>query len=360
MSQAASSSISTPTQSRGARTLAAKPSVTFDTSNSGPSLASGNAHTMASTNGNCSPAAIAGSSSSTDTGSTRTPFVFQFSAATEMILKRLRGEGGLLNPSAALGLNSGAGTGAVQPPGYEDVRRSVLQGMKTTLNMDIPASNPLAGKRGTKAGAVRTATPTSADVRGSPATTVNTPSGGVAGSGSASKGKNVAKAGKAKAGTKRKRAKDDSDSADDSAGMSGLGGDSDSDGTGSVTKLPTKTLSGRKVVKPAQFDPAALEGPTRKRAPYHFKRAGRSVEQALCKRCGRGHSPASNMIVFCDGCNMGWHQMCHDPMVSDELVKDESKEWFCKDCSANRPQVASPVPEAGKDSGWSKKGMEEV
>lgn len=346
MSQPAGSSPSFST--RFARPIAAKPagSVGASASNSPNTPQTMVATGTATTSHGASTGASIGTPSTADTQTARPQFTFQFSAATEMILKRLRGEGGPLNPSSTLGMRSGASVGAVQPPGYEDVRRSVLQGMKTTLTMDIP---PVTVKKNPKVVAARTATPTSVDASASPA------SGGGAG-----KGKATPKAGRAKAGTKRKRAKDDSDSADDST-MSGLGGDSDSDGNGSVTNMPKQTLSGRKVVKPTQFNPAAVEGPSRKRGPYQYKRTGRSAEQALCKRCGRGHSPSSNMIVFCDGCNAGWHQMCHDPMVSDDLVKDESKEWFCNDCAAKRAKAAiPPVPEAGKDSAWLGKSLEEV
>lgn len=350
MSQPASSSPSFT--SHVARPITAKPSVSFSANPSNSHTAPTTLPTMAAvgtvaTGHGSSPGANTSTTTSTaDSQNTRPQFTFQFSAATEMILKRLRGEGGPLNLGATLGIRPGGTTGAVQPPGYEDVRRSVLQGMKTTLTMDIP---PVTTKSTPKATGAKAAAPTSADARASPAS----------GSG-VGKGKTATKVGRAKAGTKRKRARDESDSADDSAAMSGLGDDSDSDGNGSVTNMPKQTLSGRKVVKPAQFNPAAVDGPTRKRGPYNYKRTGRSTEQALCKRCGRGHSPASNMIVFCDGCNVGWHQMCHDPMVLDELVKDESKEWFCNDCAAKRAKAGISIPGSGKDSAWLGKSLEEV
>ena len=53
---------------------------------------------------------------------------------------------------------------------------------------------------------------------------------------------------------------------------------------------------------------------------------------AVCKNCGRLHSPQSNAMVFCDGCNTGWHQHCHDPPISQDIVLIEAKEWFCTDC----------------------------
>ncbi|KFY34741.1 hypothetical protein V495_08114, partial [Pseudogymnoascus sp. VKM F-4514 (FW-929)] len=234
------------------------------------------------------------------------PFVSQpFSAATEMILKRLRGEGGPLNPTSVLGLTS-----SPQAAAYEDVRRTVLEGMKTSHNMEFAASTPTP-RRPPKA--PRTGSASKASASGTP----------------------VGKKGGAKS-RKRKRAKDESDeSAGESEEMSDLGDEDESDDSASVTAFPSMTQSGRKVVKPTQFVPEVAAGPPRKRSTQ-TRRPGRSVENALCKRCGRGHSPANNMIVFCDGCNIGWHQMCHDPVITEEVVKDETKEWFCVDCSAKR------------------------
>jgi len=277
-------------------------------------------------------------SASNDTPISDSPpkYVPQFSAATEMILKRI---------------NSGAGTSSLSsigitgtPPGYEDMRRSVLMGMKTTLNMEMPTtpignSNRGRGGSGGKAATSRaSATPTNKS---------STPSA------SGGKGKGAAK-GRARAGTKRKRAKDEEeDSTEESDGdMSKLGGDSDSDGSGSIPELPKITQSGRQVNKPAQFIPAAYETSTKRRAPSR-----KTQEQALCKRCGRGHSPENNMIVFCDGCNLGWHQMCHDPPVSEEAVKDESAQWFCADCS--KKKGIKPV-ESPKGVSWQGKSSEEV
>ena len=278
------------------------------------------------------------------------PFESKFSASTEMILKRIR-EGGPLNTSAALGRGT-------QPPGYESVKRSLLQGMKTTLDMDLDVVIPLSSVRRTKATIPKanagSLTPisagsgTSAVVTHSMSDPVFVPT---------TKTKVTLRAGKTRAGAKRKRGREDSESSEESGSVSDFGDDSDSEGGKSVAKMPTKTLSGRKVVRPAQFDPAAVEGSAKKRAPH--RRPGRT-EQVLCKRCGRGHSPTSNMIVFCDGCNLGWHQMCHDPVVSDELVKEENKEWFCHPCNLKRVYTTSLVPEMSKNYDWAGKNNEEV
>jgi hypothetical protein len=72
----------------------------------------------------------------------------------------------------------------------------------------------------------------------------------------------------------------------------------------------------------------------------HYSKV-RTAEQALCKKCTRMHSPASNQMVFCDGCNEGWHQMCHDPWIEDEVVKDTNKAWFCVTCQAKRDRQHS-------------------
>ena len=54
---------------------------------------------------------------------------------------------------------------------------------------------------------------------------------------------------------------------------------------------------------------------------------------AVCKNCQRGHSPSSNVIVFCDGCNKPWHQYCHDPPIRGQMEQIHEKEWFCADCT---------------------------
>jgi hypothetical protein len=47
-------------------------------------------------------------------------------------------------------------------------------------------------------------------------------------------------------------------------------------------------------------------------------------------------SPANNQIVFCDGCNDGWHQMCHDPWIEDAVIRDENRSWYCGACVEKR------------------------
>jgi hypothetical protein len=246
----------------------------------------------------------------------------KYSASTEMILKRLRGEGGLLAPNSTLNLGT-IDSGNPMPPGFQDARRSVLEAMKTSMNMGDSASSDVSN------------TPLAKKPRGprkSNASRTNTPLNRTPNAKGAMSARGKSNSRKTKAGTKRKRAKDESESAESDGEMSGLGGDSDSD-IEMPDQTPATTLSGRKVVKPTQFVPMIQEGPPRKKGPGNYnKKTGRNVEQALCKRCSRGHSPTTIMIVFCDGCNNGYHQMCHDPAISNEIIKDESSAWFCKEC----------------------------
>ncbi|CAG8977914.1 hypothetical protein HYALB_00001793 [Hymenoscyphus albidus] len=285
-----------------------------------------------------SPTANASGSGTQETPLSDSPpkYVPQFSATTEMILKRIQsGASATMSTPSSYGI-----TGT--PPGYEDMRRNVLMGMKTTLNMEVPdtPTRPIQYKsRSAKGSAGASSTPKSR-------------SSADGGSGIKDRRKPGPKSKGARVGTKRKRAKSESMSdEEESDTMSKLGGDSDSDDVGSVTEFPKVTQSGRQIVKPAPFVPAARES-TKRRAP-----AKRTQEQALCKTCSRGHSPQNNMIVFCDGCNLGWHQMCHDPIVSEEMVKDETAPWFCSDCSRKRG-----IKTAGADSkhtSWQGRSSEE-
>ena len=280
-------------------------------------------------------------------------YVPQFSATTEMILKRI--QAGTASSLKDIGINNLTGT----PPGYENMRRSILSQMKTSENMEIPNLPPTNARRGPSGGRSNFQGSASGSVSRASATPTGTPT-------SNGKGKSIAaKRPKGRAGTKRKRAsrEEESESTEESdSDMSKLGEDSDSDDeedNGSVSALPKMTQSGRKINKPAQFMPAAYESPHKRRAP-----SKKSQEHALCKRCGRGHSPDKNMIVFCDGCDGGWHQQCHDPPVSEEAVKDEKAPWFCAECTMKREiktaPIAIPVPEPARSVSWEGRNDGEV
>ncbi|KAL8778335.1 MAG: hypothetical protein Q9213_007465 [Squamulea squamosa] len=146
-------------------------------------------------------------------------------------------------------------------------------------------------------------------------------------------------------GAKRKR--DDEDEKDDS------------DVSEIITPLPTQSRSGRKIIHANNFSPVVidLEENAKSTAPAKNikatsnipeppeptvrrgkKRASKTGETSVCKNCGRGHSPAANMIVFCDGCNGPWHQFCHDPPISQDVIRIEEEEWLCADCQILREE----------------------
>ncbi|KAK2802748.1 hypothetical protein FQN51_004276 [Onygenales sp. PD_10] len=137
-----------------------------------------------------------------------------------------------------------------------------------------------------------------------------------------------------------KRRKTGRNNGDDDEGVI-RAGDSSSDESDEATPITTQTKSGRQIHRPTAFVPAqhvATESPITADAPQQQSRKRRRVYRkgremnVTCKRCERGHSPQSNMIVFCDDCNRAWHQFCHNPPIEDRVISVKESEWFCKEC----------------------------
>ncbi|KAF2085039.1 hypothetical protein K490DRAFT_68239 [Saccharata proteae CBS 121410] len=246
-----------------------------------------------------------------------------FSASTEEILRRV---------SANASASAHAGT-----PGWEAAREQVLKSMVTSDKIATPPPI-ISGSSRKGRGNLKVAPPRLEGAADSSATPVSAASPAAnRGKGS---GRGRGKSGKAAKGAKRKRDADSPDSEDDS------------DISSSYTPLPTKTKSGRSVNKPTQFVPV-LPSPTS--ATKKKKPLRRPTETSVCKVCLRGHSPAMNMIVFCDSCNTGFHQYCHDPPIEREVIQIAAKEWHCSRCRAPRAkQLDDAVPKvtelvAGED-----------
>lgn len=82
-----------------------------------------------------------------------------------------------------------------------------------------------------------------------------------------------------------------------------------------------------------QHSASMTSTPILKTHPKIKRKIYRGKEQsALCEHCTRGFGPVGNVIVFCDACNKCWHQKCHSPQISKEVVADTSAEWFCATC----------------------------
>jgi hypothetical protein len=103
------------------------------------------------------------------------------------------------------------------------------------------------------------------------------------------------------------------------------------------------TKSGRSVSKPTSYVPPPQPSPTT--APNKRKRqyTHRNPQTAVCKSCLRGTSPASNPVVFCDGCNAPYHRWCHKPPIEQTVIDEADKEWYCRFCEEER---VVPVPES--------------
>ncbi|OKL62968.1 hypothetical protein UA08_01566 [Talaromyces atroroseus] len=76
--------------------------------------------------------------------------------------------------------------------------------------------------------------------------------------------------------------------------------------------------------------PAPSGAPVKRRRKV-YRKNGKDIN-ITCSRCQRGHSPATNSIVFCDECNGAWHQFCHDPPIDKQLIDVKEAEWFCNEC----------------------------
>ncbi|KAL2267093.1 hypothetical protein VTJ83DRAFT_4370 [Remersonia thermophila] len=329
--------------------------------------------------------------------SSRTPYMPQFTAATEMILKRLKGESTSLSAALSRSTRSVPLTATISPASYEDAKNRLLMSLNTSTQMTLQMPAPPPSSR---------PAPSSAPVRASPAPIATSipPSKSTAGmsairkvtagltSSSQPKTTTVAskppphppspetKAKKAKPSAgqnargplgKRKRTKtEDSDSEPESSASSsqdttpGASSPAPSAGTPLSTAasqssalhpapiLLTMTKSGRQVLKPASYDPAAIDAANRRQRAHQngsgSLKAPRTAEQALCRRCSRLHSPASNQIVFCDGCNDAWHQLCHEPRITMEVVRDAAKGWFCAACAAKKAPASGVNGLTGK------------
>ena len=135
----------------------------------------------------------------------------------------------------------------------------------------------------------------------------------------------------------------------------------------------THTRSGRQSQKPAPLvTPAtSIASPSMKRPPATQSTSSPSIKKhpkikpkvyrgreqfALCEHCLRQHGPPGNVIVFCDACNKCWHQRCHDPKISKEVVEDTKAQWFCMDCDRilhpkrkNKP-LPKPTPQLAQSA----------
>jgi len=274
---------------------------------------------------------------------TRPPYIPQFTAATQMILNRMKGE----STSLTSALSTARST--INQTAYEDTKRQLLARMSTSVGMTMQMPAP---PKPAALSSTLKAPPSSASTSAAPVSTTRSPAAGMSAIRKLSAGLNArgkpkappaptgpspakkqrlangggGSGGGARAG-RRKRGGKSNNNSDDSS----LGSDSDSESKSAAA--PTKTKSGRQVTKPTTYNPSAMEGSTRKRY------GKRTAEQAMCKRCTRLAWNDNNQMVFCDGCEAAWHQRCHEPEIDSSVVADAGAKWYCAECTAKREKT---------------------
>ncbi|KAK4495836.1 hypothetical protein PRZ48_013104 [Zasmidium cellare] len=244
-------------------------------------------------------------------GSAQAPeTVRQPSAQTEELVRRI-------NENAASAAKAGT-------PPWEAAREAVMKDMATSEQFaGVPARGGAGRGRGRGRGGKRASFADADEGAKVEDGSLSTPgSGRPRGRGGRPRGRGRG----AGRGGKRKR-DDDEDGASDSSDE--------------VTPIATMTKSGRNVQKPTSFVPPPPQSPTTNKRKRPYNR--RNPENAVCKSCLRGTSPASNMIVFCDGCNTPYHRYCHKPPIDQAVIDQVDKEWYCSQCESDR---VVPVPEA--------------
>lgn len=273
-------------------------------------------------------------------------YIPQFTAATRMILKRMKGEPSSLSAALSQASRSPSVTANIPSVTYEDVKRRLVMGMNTSTQMTmqmpavaparpppmtLPVPKPAPVKPTSTAGmsAIRKVT---AGLTGISKSTLKATAAKVITTDTRIKKTKIPTIPRA-SGTKRKRTKaQDDDDASSVSSSSELSGTETPAERATPTAPLTMTKSGRQIQKPAAYNPAAMDAASKKRPNY----GKRTAEQALCKKCTRMHSPTTNQIVFCDGCNEGWHQLCHEPWIHDDVVRDQTRAWFCAACQEKR------------------------
>ncbi|EQB56766.1 hypothetical protein CGLO_03223 [Colletotrichum gloeosporioides Cg-14] len=84
---------------------------------------------------------------------------------------------------------------------------------------------------------------------------------------------------------------------------------------------------GRPPTRPTPRDepqPVAIQPP---KPPAKRKRV---KDSSMCVKCQRSSDTAANLIITC-GCGEAWHQLCHDPQVSEETASNPAT-FKCSTC----------------------------
>lgn len=311
---------------------------------------------------------------STATSTSRPHYVPQFSAATQMILQRIGKPGSF---SSALS-SASALSRDIEPSAFQDAKRRLVMNMNTSLTMPLPP--PPKGQIDTAASlAMNDAFQLRTPSLGKPPAIKTASAKTLALPKSTPRPSKTTRAAQASPSTtprssqKRKRVNTE-DSAESSSSTSLSQHGTPASGSKPKTAIQppppptpaTTTKSGRQVLKPTTYNPNTVEAAqvagTQQISAKRKHWGKRTAEQALCKVCTRGLSPLKNQVVFCDGCNVCWHQLCHEPYIDDEFVSDESRSWFCSKCLAKRERhlARKKTVDGFRGVSWAAKSADQV
>lgn len=63
----------------------------------------------------------------------------------------------------------------------------------------------------------------------------------------------------------------------------------------------------------------------------HLTKLSTGYDEVMCVMCKRSQPKPNNEIVVCDRCSRGYHQLCHQPMISSECMGSGTY-WQCRRC----------------------------
>lgn len=106
--------------------------------------------------------------------------------------------------------------------------------------------------------------------------------------------------------------------------------------------LPKNKSEPRKVQRKPRPTPVASD--SKKQSAGETAEDDEEEDEDVCEICLKPDSNPPNEIIYCDGCDLGFHQKCHNvPDIPDD-------DWFCKNCSqedaSKTPKRASAVAPA--------------
>ena len=64
-----------------------------------------------------------------------------------------------------------------------------------------------------------------------------------------------------------------------------------------------------------------------------------SLNDCTCCICGSFNQETGNKLMECHTCQNLYHQLCHDPVITDEEVADPRLVWNCSNCTTTIQQT---------------------